>query len=161
MPGADVSCSPWLRHCLQDRIVGLLQVMHTAKYPEVEASYKNCHILQNKNRSCTCSEMFNPVSYFSRHSVQSYAASLPSSSQYASQPQLLKVCRCCWVFTKLTWNRSIRSKATWAKSFEMLLAYFKQIIQNQCKTVRRAVTINVCWRKSSCELFHWPPLTPK
>jgi len=35
----------------------------------------------------------------------------------------------------------------------MLLAYCKQIIQNQRKTVRRAVTINVCWRQSSCELF--------
>jgi len=35
----------------------------------------------------------------------------------------------------------------------MLLAYCKQIIQNQRKTVGRAVTINVCWRKSSCELF--------
>jgi len=34
---------PWLRHCLQDRIISLLQVMHTAKYPEVDASYKNCH----------------------------------------------------------------------------------------------------------------------
>jgi len=35
----------------------------------------------------------------------------------------------------------------------MLLAYSKQIIQNQRKTVRRIITINVCWRKSSCELF--------
>jgi len=42
-PGKDVSSSPWLRHCLQDRIVSLLQVMHRAKYPEVEESYKNCH----------------------------------------------------------------------------------------------------------------------
>jgi len=25
------------------RIISLLQVMHTAKYPEVGASYKNCH----------------------------------------------------------------------------------------------------------------------
>jgi len=31
---------PWLRHCLQDRITSLLQVMHTAKCPEVEASNK-------------------------------------------------------------------------------------------------------------------------
>jgi len=37
----------------------------------------------------------------------------------------------------------------------MLLAYCKQIIQNQRKTVRRAVTINVCWRKSSFELLRW------
>jgi len=35
----------------------------------------------------------------------------------------------------------------------MLLAYRKQIIQNQPKTARRAVTVNVYWRKSSCELF--------
>jgi len=42
--GTDVSPSLWLRHCLQDRIISLLQVMHIAKYPEVEASYKNCHI---------------------------------------------------------------------------------------------------------------------
>ena len=56
-------------------------------------------------------------------------------------------------FTKLTWNQSIKSKTTWAKSFLMLLAYHKQIIQNQRKTARRAITINVYWRKSSCELF--------
>jgi len=30
--------------------------------------------LQNKNRSCTCREMLNPVPYFSKHSIQSYAA---------------------------------------------------------------------------------------
>ena len=35
----------------------------------------------------------------------------------------------------------------------MLLDYRKQIIQNQPKTVRRAITTNVCRRKSSCELF--------
>jgi len=35
----------------------------------------------------------------------------------------------------------------------MVLAYCKQINQNQRKTVGRAVTTNVCWRKSSCELF--------
>jgi len=35
----------------------------------------------------------------------------------------------------------------------MLLPYYKQIIQNQRKTVRRAVTINVCWWKSSYVLF--------
>jgi len=56
-------------------------------------------------------------------------------------------------FTELTWSLWIRSKATWAKSFLMLLAYRKQIIQNQRKTVRRRATISVCWRKNSCELF--------
>jgi len=110
------------------------------------------HILQNKNRSCTCSEMLNTVPYFSKHSVQSYAA-LPVAVANASKHQLLYVCRWCWVFIELTWNLSIRSKATWAKYFLMLLAYCKQIIQNQRKTVGRAVSINVCWRTSSCELF--------
>jgi len=43
-PGTDVSPSPWLRHCLQDRIISLLQLMHTAKYAKVEPSYKNYHI---------------------------------------------------------------------------------------------------------------------
>jgi len=43
-PGTDVSLSPWLRHNLQDRIVSLLQVMHTAKYTKVEPSYKNYHV---------------------------------------------------------------------------------------------------------------------
>jgi len=43
-PGTDVSPSPWLRHCVQDRIISLLQVMPTAKYTKVEPSYKNCHI---------------------------------------------------------------------------------------------------------------------
>jgi len=43
-PGQMSPLSPWLRHCLQDSIISLLQVMHTAKYIEVEPSYKNCHI---------------------------------------------------------------------------------------------------------------------
>jgi len=43
-PGTDVSLSTWLRHCLQDRIISLLQVVHTAKYAKVEPSYKNHHI---------------------------------------------------------------------------------------------------------------------
>jgi len=43
----------------------------------------------------------------------------------------------------------------------MLLSYRKQIIQNQRKTVRRAVTITVCWRKSSCELFPLATTHPK
>ena len=50
-------------------------------------------------------------------------------------------------------NAEPRSKATWAKFFVMLLTYCKQIIQNRCKTVRRAVSINMCWRKCSFELF--------
>jgi len=35
----------------------------------------------------------------------------------------------------------------------MLLAYLKQIIQNQRKTVRRTFTVSVYWRMISCELF--------
>ena len=82
---------PWLRHCLQDRIISLLHVMHTAKYLEVEASYKNCHtdICSKQNRSCTCSEILNPVPYSSKHSIQSYAA-LPVAVANASKPQLLQ-----------------------------------------------------------------------
>jgi len=41
--GDDLAFSPWLPHCRLDRIISLLQVMHTAKYLEVEPSYKNCH----------------------------------------------------------------------------------------------------------------------
>jgi len=74
---------------IQDRIISLLQVMHTAKYPEIEASYKNCHMLQNKNCSCTCNKVLNPVPYFSKHSIQSYAA-LPVAVARASKPQLLQ-----------------------------------------------------------------------
>jgi len=96
--------------------------------------------------------MLNPVPKFSKHSVQSYAALLVAVAN-VSKPQLLYVCRWCWVFTELIWNLSIRTKATWDKSFIMLLAYRKQIIQNQRKTVIRVVTISVCWRKSFCELF--------
>jgi len=43
-PGQMSPLPPWLRHSLQDRIINLIQVMHTAKYIEVEPSYKNCHI---------------------------------------------------------------------------------------------------------------------
>ena len=56
-------------------------------------------------------------------------------------------------FYRTNVDLSIRSKATWAKAFLILLDYHKQIIQNHRNTVRRAVIINVCWRKSSCELF--------
>jgi len=35
--------SPYLRHCLKDRIISLLEVVRTAKYSEVEPIYKNCH----------------------------------------------------------------------------------------------------------------------
>jgi len=45
-------------------------------------------MLQNKNRSCTCSEILNQVPYFSKHSIQSYAA-LPVAAN-ASKPQLLQ-----------------------------------------------------------------------
>jgi len=98
--------------------------------------------------------MLNPATYFSKHSIQSFATlQVAVANASVSKPQLLQVCHWCWVFNELTWNLSIRSKATWAKSFLILLAYCKQIIQNQRKTVRRADTINVCWRRSSCELF--------
>jgi len=120
--------------------------------PRLPHYKRNWHTLQNKNCSYTCSEMLNPVPYFSNQEFTSVIRIFNgSSSQCFEAPTA--VCRWCWVFTELTWNLSIRSKATWAKSFLMLQAYRKQIIQNQRKTVRRAVTINVCWQTSSCELF--------
>ena len=134
-PGTDVSFSP-LAMALSSK------QHHMFAYSQISWNWSKLqklsywHILQNKNRSCTCSEMLNPVPYFSKHSVQSYAASLVAVAT-ASKPQLLHVRRSCWVFTELTWNLSIRPKATWTKSFLMLLAYRKQIIQNQRKTVRR------------------------
>jgi len=157
-PGTDVSSSPLatglssrqnhvcFKLCIQPNILKLKQatkiiVAHVAK------CWTRCHIFRNVEN-----EMLNPVPYFSKHSVQSYTALLVAVSN-ASKPQMLQVCRSCWVFTEITWNLSIRSKATWAKPFLMLLAYRKQIIQNQCKTVGRIITINVCWRKSSCERF--------
>jgi len=167
-PRTDVSSSPCLRPCLQDRIMfaasyaysqiywswGKLQNCHTNIYFKTKTvvahgakCWTRCHIFRNVEN-----KMLNPVQYLSKHSVQSYAVLLVAVAN-ASKPQLLRVCRSCWVFTELTWNLSIRSKGTWPKSFLMLLAYRKQIIQNQCKTVRRIITINVCWRKSSCELF--------
>ena len=86
------------------------------------------------------------------YEFSSVISSFPVAVANASKHQLLQVCRWFRVFTELTWNISIRSKASWAKFFLMLLAYRKQIIQNQRKIVRRAITINVCWPKSSCEL---------
>jgi len=38
--GTDVFPFPWLRYCLQDRIISLLHVMHTAKSIKIQPSYK-------------------------------------------------------------------------------------------------------------------------
>jgi len=46
-------------------------------------------MLQNKNRSYTCSEILNPVPYFSKLSIQSYTA-LPVAGANVSKPQLLQ-----------------------------------------------------------------------
>jgi len=91
--------------------------------------------------------------------IRSFAGG--SSQCFCFEARTALVCHWLWVFTEQTWNLTIRSKAAWAKSFLMLLASRKQIIHNQRKTVRRAVTINVCWRKSSCKFFLWQPLTPR
>ena len=83
----------WLHHCLQDRIISLLQVVHTAKYLEVGASYKNCGTdicFQNKNRSFTSSEILNPVPYFSKHLIQSYRSFTGTSSQCFEAPTASK-----------------------------------------------------------------------
>ena len=113
-----------------------------------------CHIgyFKTKTVVCTCSEMLNPVQYFTKHSIQSYAA-LPVAVANASKSQLFKVCCWCWTFAEITWNISDRSKATWAQFFLVLLGYRKQIIQNLRKTVKSALTINVCLEKISCKLF--------
>ena len=47
------------------------------------------HILQNKNCSCTCSEMLNPVPYFYKYSVQSNEA-FPVAVASASKPNCSK-----------------------------------------------------------------------
>jgi len=66
--------------------------MHTAKYPEVAASYKNCHTdMYFRTKTVVAhAAKWNPVQYFSKHSIQSYAA-LPVAVANASvsKPQLL------------------------------------------------------------------------
>ena len=47
-------------------------------------------MLQNKNRSCTCSEVLNPVPCFSKPSIKSYAA-LPVAVANVSKPQVLQI----------------------------------------------------------------------
>jgi len=152
----------WLCHCLQDRFINVLQlcippniVKSNQATETVILTYVSTHNLwlymqRNVENSAIFFQAF--------HSV---ICNFTSSSSQCFESQLFQVCRWCWVFTELTWNLSLRLKATWAKSFLMLLAYCKQIIQNQLKTVKRAVIINVSWRKSSCELFPLSPLTPK
>jgi len=64
--------------------------MHTAKYIEVEPSYKNCYIdiyFKTKTVVFICSKMLNPMPYFSKCSIQSYA-SLSVALANASKPQL-------------------------------------------------------------------------
>jgi len=128
---------PWLRHCIQDRIMfassyaysqiswswSKLQNSHTDIHFKTKTvishaakCWTRCRIFRNVEI-----EMFNPVPYFSKHSVQSPAGLLVAATN-APKHQLLQVCRWCWVFAKLTWNLSTRSKATWDKSFLMLLA---------------------------------------
>jgi len=64
-----------------------------------------------------------------------------SSSQCFEAPTVLSL---SLMLSFYQTNAEPRSKATLAKSFLMLLAYRKQTIQNRCRTVRRAVSINVC-----------------
>jgi len=68
-------------------------------------------------------------SIYSKHSTHFYAALLAAVA-YISKPELLQDCWWCW-FSELKWDRSLRSKATWTKSFLMLLDYCKKIIQSQ------------------------------
>jgi len=62
-----------------------------------------------------------------RHIYSKYCIQLTYSSLYAAllgavayTSKCFKFCCWFWLFSELTWNRSIRSKTTWAKSFLML-----------------------------------------
>jgi len=85
--GADVSPSSWLRHCLQEQIKSLLQVICIQSNILQSNQAAKSVILTyttNQNRSYTCSEMLNPGPYFS-NSIRSYAA-LPVEVANASKP---------------------------------------------------------------------------
>jgi len=145
---------PWLQHCLQDRI------MFASRYAYSQISWSRSKLqklscwqtyLKTKTAVAHAAKCWTQCHIF--HAFNLVIRSFTSSSnQYFEAPTALSL-SLLLSFYRTTWNLSIRSKATWAQSFLMLLAYRKQIIQNQPKTARRVVTINVCWRKSSCELF--------
>jgi len=103
------------------------------------------------------SEVLNPVQYLFQAFNSLYAALLAAVS-YISKPELLWVCSWCWRLSKLKWNRSARSKSTWAKSFLMLLYYRKQINTKQWETQLLRMCAD---RRALANFFLWPPLTPK
>jgi len=78
-----------LLYCLQDRIISLLQVMHTAKYIEVEPSYKNCHIdIYFKTKTAIAHEAkYRTKCHIFPSIIQSYAT-VPVALTNASKPQL-------------------------------------------------------------------------
>ena len=105
-----------------------------------------------KNGAAIAVKYWIQFSIYSKH-LSHFNATLLAATAYISKAELLEDCWWRWRFSELNWNRSIRSKASWAKSFLMLPSYRKHTTKNQRKTVRGAVTINVCERMSSCELF--------
>ena len=127
--------------------------MHTAKLRSNEAIKSYIDIHQNKNRITHAARCCTLCHIFSKHSIHLYAPeATASTSLYFQVPTALSLLLVL-LFYELMWNLSIKSKSIRAKSILMLLAHCKQIIKNQRKTVRSAIAINVCWRKSSCKHF--------
>jgi len=116
---------------------------------------KKCHIdiyVKTKNWSYARSEVLNQVQHLFQALNPLLRSFTKSSSLYFQSLTTLRLLMML-IFSEIKWNRSFRSKATWDKSFLMLQDYRKKNIRSQHKTLRRAVTTNVCGRKSSSELF--------
>jgi len=64
-------------------------------------------------------------------------------------------------FSEIKWNRSFRSKATWAKSFLMLLDYRKKSSKVNTKQWEEQFLPMGADGKAQANFFLWPPLTPK
>ena len=65
--------------------------------------------------------MLNPVPYFYKHSIQSYAT-LPVAVANASKPQLLQVFRWCWAFTEYRINVELIDQVSGQKQPELNLS---------------------------------------
>jgi len=79
---------------------------------------KICHIdiaYFKTNRSYTCSEIFNPVHYLFQ-AFNSLMRSFTGSSSLYFQVPTASSLSMMLTFSERTWNWSIRSKVTWAKS---------------------------------------------
>jgi len=79
-PGQISPLPPWLRFCIQDRIISLLKVIRrpTAKYIEVEPGNQATKTViltytSKQKPSLNMQRNVEPSAIFSRHSIQSYA----------------------------------------------------------------------------------------